>query len=441
MDVPLLWPILLQIVLIGLNAVFACAEIAVLSVSEPKLKLMAAEGDKRARRLLNLTEVPAKFLATIQVAITLSGFLGSAFAADNFAELLVGGLAKIGVILPRSVAVVLITVILSYFTLVFGELVPKRLAMKKTEPIALALSGLLSFVAKAFRPLVYLLTVSTNGVMRLFGISPEQDEEEVTEEEIRMMVNAGSESGSIDREEQQLIQNVFEFNDIQIGEICTHRISTDVLWLEEDKAASIAGWAAVIHDTRRSNYPVCGESIDDIIGILSAKDYFRLQSESADPETILSEALHPAVFVPATLSADVLFRNMRASGNYFAVVLDEYGGMDGVISLRDLVEQLVGELNEEDDQPDETERLEKQPDGSFLIGGMVLLDRAAEKLSVKLPIEEYDTFSGYLIGLLGYIPADGSSVSLETDDLLIETVEVREHRVEKAKVQRRKKDA
>lgn len=233
----ILWQLLLQVLLIGLNAVFACAEIAVLSVSETKLERMAADGNRKAARLRKLTVQPARFLATIQVAITLSGFLGSAFAADNFSELLVQWLVGLGVGIPAktldTISVILITIILSYFTLVFGELVPKRLAMKKSEQLALGMSGLISAISKFFAPLVWLLTVSVNGVLRLLHVDPEGDEEEVSEEEIRMMVDAGSERGAIDPEEQSFIQNVFEFDNLTAGEIATHRTEVDLLWLDE----------------------------------------------------------------------------------------------------------------------------------------------------------------------------------------------------------------
>ena len=213
MEDPLLWQIVLQVVLIALNAVFACAEIAVISMNDNRLAQLAAQGDKRAVRLARLTSQPAKFLATIQVAITLSGFLGSAFAADNFSDRLVGWLVNLGVTIPAStldaVSVVVITLILSYFTLVFGELVPKRIAMKKAESLALGMATLISAVAKVTSPIVWVLTASTNGILRLCGIDPNSEDDEVSEEEIRMMVDVGNQKGVIDLQERDIIQNVF----------------------------------------------------------------------------------------------------------------------------------------------------------------------------------------------------------------------------------------
>lgn len=268
----IIWQIVLQIVLIALNAVFACAEIAVLSVSDAKLAILVESGNKRAKRLAKLTKQPARFLATIQVAITLAGFLASAFAAENFAQYIKQLIPNI----PESLCIIVITILLSYVTLVFGELVPKRVAMKKSESLALSISGLLNFVSTIFAPLVWLLTVSTNGVLRLMHIDPNGDDEEVTEEEIRMMVDAGGEKGTIDRSEQEIIQNVFEFDDLTAGEIATHRTDIVILWEEDDDKE----WEKTIYEHRYSQFPVCGESVDDVIGILNSKDYFRLADRS-----------------------------------------------------------------------------------------------------------------------------------------------------------------
>ncbi len=425
-----IWAILLQLIMLGLNAYFACAELAVISVNENHLHKMIEEGDKRAAKLKKLTEVPTKFLSTIQIAITLSGFLGSAYAADNFADSLIGLLAKIGVPLPRSIAVLIITILLSYITLVLGELVPKRLAQTRTEQIALAMAGTLSMVAKIFTPLVWLLTASTNGVLRLLHIDPNQQDDDVSEEEIRMMVDAGSEKGVIEASEQEMIHNVFAFNDISVEELCTHRTDVAVLWKEDP----VEEWENVIHESRHSVFPVCGESIDDILGVLSAKDYFRLSREGLSQQEILQKALRPASFVPNTIKADVLFRNMKKSGNYFAVVLDEYGGVDGIITLRDLIEQLVGDLNEEEDG-ERVEDIVQLTENSWKIQGLTTLDDVQEALGVPLPVDEYDTFSGYIFGLLGQIPTDNSQFALDAGPLHITVESVKEHRVEEALVQ------
>ena len=243
---PLWAQLLLQVVLIMINAVFASAEIAIVSMNDVKLEKLARNGNKKAKRLVKLTSKPASFLATIQVAITLSGFLGSAFAADNFSEILVDFILKTGVTVSRStldtIAVIVITMILSYLTLVFGELVPKRIAMRKTENLALSVSGLISVISKIFAPLVWLLTVSTNIVLRCLGIDPNAQDEEVSEEEIRMLVDVGSEKGIIDKDEKMMITNIFDFNDKECGEFSTHR--TDIIGLNADE--TVENWNEII---------------------------------------------------------------------------------------------------------------------------------------------------------------------------------------------------
>lgn len=427
---PLIWQLILQVVLIALNAIFACAEIAILSINEQKLAKMAQEGNKRAVKLARLTSEPARFLATIQVSITLAGFLGSAFAADNFAERLVVWLVGIGCPIPRSmlntICVVLITLILSYFTLVFGELVPKRVAMRKSEAVAMGISGIVGGISTAFKPIVSLLTVSTNAVLRLMHIDPNAEDETVTEEEIRMMVDAGEENGAIDASEKEIIQNVFAFDDLTAGEIATHRTDVNVLWTEE----SMEEWEATIHESRHTLYPVCGETADDVLGLLNAKDYFRLDDKSR--ENVMN-LIRPAYFVPETVKADVLFRNMRKTRNRIAIVLDEFGGMRGVITLNDLLEQIVGDL-EDDDDPIQQKDVERIDSNTWSISGTATMDDVSEQLEIELPVDEYETFGGFVFGNLGMIPDDGTTDELDACDLHIRIQEVTDHKLVRALV-------
>ena len=427
--------ILLQIILIALNAIFACAEIAVLSISEMKLERMTQQGDKRARRLFALTQEPARFLATIQVAITLSGFLGSAFAADNFSEPLVDWVMSLGLALPRAtldtIAVVLITLILSYFTLVFGELVPKRLAMKRPEAIGLGISGLVYGISRFFKPLVWLLSVSTNATLRLLGIDPNEADEAVSEEEIRMMVDAGSEKGAIDQQEREFIENVFEFDDLTARDIATHRVEAVILYLEE----SMEDWAAVIHDSRHTLYPVCDGSADNVVGILNAKDYFRLDGKSREEVMAI---VRPPFFVPETIRADILFRKMKKSRSPMAVVLDEYGGMVGIITMNDLIEELVGDLGEESEELEAAEpHIRRLDESSWAVHGNVELWELEEALNLRFNQDEVDTFTGLVFSELDMIPGDGQqSLRLELDGLIIDILDIREHQVYYAKISR-----
>ncbi len=430
-DSTILFMILLQVVLIALNAVFACAEIAFISMNDTKLARMASQGDKRAVRLVRLTSQPARFLATIQVAITLSGFLGSAFAAENFSGVLVDLVVGLGVTIPvhilDSIAVVLITIILSYFTLVFGELVPKQVAMRKAEALALGLSGLISGIAKIFAPLVSFLTLSTNGVLRLLGIDPNAEEDNVSEEEIRMMVDAGSEKGTIDHEEREFIQNVFEFDDLAAEELVTHR--TDVVMLDTEDCMEV--WGDTIYNTRHTLYPVCDGTADNIVGILNAKEYFRLKDKSR--EFVMQNAVRPAYFVPDTVRADVLFRNMKRERQTLAVVLDEYGGMTGIITMNDLVEQLVGDLVD-DTNMDEEQVIEAVQEGVWRVHGSALLEDVAEVTKVALPYEEFDTFNGLIFHTLGNIPEDGVDIEVDVCGLNVNVTQIQNHQVEMAVV-------
>lgn len=422
--------ILLQILLIMLNAVFACAEIAIISINDNKLAKMATDGDKRALRLVHLTDKPARFLATIQVAITLSGFLGSAFAAENFSEDLVNWLVSLGVTIPVDVldsfAVVFITIVLSYFTLVFGELVPKQVAMRKAEPIALALSGLISGIAKVFAPLVSFLTLSTNGILRLFRIDPNVQDDKVSEEEIRMMVDVGSEKGTIDHEERNFIQNVFEFDDLSANELLTHR--TDVVMIDLEDSEEV--WRDTIYTNRHTLYPVCDGTADRIVGVLNSQDYFRLEEKTK--ENIMQYAVKTPYFVPDTVKADTLFSNMKKEHHTLAIAMDEYGGMSGIITINDLVEQLVGDLGSQEESVEFP--IEQIDSNSWKIQGNTLLDEVSEELGVTLEGEEFDTFSGFVLHAVGSIPEDGTVIELTVAGIHIREAKIINHQVERAVV-------
>ncbi len=422
-------PIMLQLILILVNAIFASAEIAVISMNDNKMAKMAIEGDKRAIKLTKLTLQPSYFLSVIQVGITLAGFFGSAFAADNFASRLTELLIRMGVNLPAStlntLSVVVITLILSYFTLVFGELVPKRVGMKNAEKLALFMSGMLFSISKFFSPLVWLLTASTNGVLRLIGIDPNSEDEEVTEEDIRMMVDVGSEKGSINANEKEMIQNVFEFDNKTAEEVMTHRTEVDILWLDEADEE----WAQKITNSRHTRYPVCDGSADNIIGVLNVKDYFRLIDKSR--ENVMSKAIKAAYYVPETVRTDVLFQNMKKTRNHFAVVFDEYGGMSGVITMNDLLEQIVGNFDDDYLNP-EPPSIEKLDDDTWKIKGSAYLEDVSKQLGIRLPDEDFDTFGGLVFGVLGIIPEDGSTMELDEYGLKIKVTEIKGRRLETA---------
>lgn len=421
--------LLLQILLIALNAVFACAEIAVISVNENKLDSLAEQGNKSAKKLRKLTSQPARFLATIQVAITLSGFLGSAFAADNFSDRLVGwivddlGFTAISRATLNTLSVILITLILSYFTLVFGELVPKRVAQRKAEALALKMAPMISFISKLFAPIVSLLTHSTNGILRLMRIDPNANDAQVSEEDIRMMADAGSRKGAIAEEENEIIQNVFEFDDLTAGEIATHRTDVTVLWADD----SDEEWAKTIQSSQYTRYPICSGSVDNVVGVLNAKYYFRLSNRRR--ETVLKYAVRPVYLVPESVKADLLFRNMKANRTSFAVVLDEHGGMEGIVTMNDLVERLVGELEECDISPEKAPDIELLEEGVWKIRGELEISEMEKEMGIELPEGDYDTFNGLIYSLLNAIPDDGSTFETEFGNLSIHVTDIQNHQV------------
>ncbi|MDR2701755.1 MAG: hemolysin family protein, partial [Spirochaetaceae bacterium] len=406
----LLWQLLLQLVLIGCNAVLSCAEIALISVNTVKLEKLAAGGNHRAKQLLKLTGKPAQFLAAIQVGITLAGFLGSAFAAGNFSgrfsAVLNRALFNAGLYLSPKViniiSLILITAVLSFFTLVLGELVPKRIALRRGEKLALALSPAVTIIVHAFTPAVWLLTKSANFLLRLLRIDPDAEDKTITEEEIRLLVDAGSERGSIAAGEKEIIHNVFEFNDKTAEEVMTHRRDAALLWLKDNDE----DWERTITQTRHNFYPVCGDTVDDIRGVLCARDYLGLKDRSR--AAVTEKAVRPAQFVPCTVGTHVLFRKMKTQRNHFALVLDEYGCLDGIVTMNDLLECLVGDIAEEDDLP-ESPLIEKMGPDLWKVSGMASLDKLGKETGVTFSKAEnnYDTFAGLVFTLLGRIPDDG----------------------------------
>lgn len=432
-ETSLIWLILLQLVFIFLNAIFACAEIAVISMNDNRLAQLTAAGDRRAQRLSRLTAQPAGFLATIQVGITLVNLLSSAVATENFSDRLSDWFLQLGLAVPKTAVHILsmtvITILLTYFTVLLGELIPKRLAMKKAESIALGMSGLIYWVSKAFTPAVWLFTVSTNGLLRLMGVDPNSAEDSDPEEEIRMLLDAGKQQGTIQPEEQSMIQNIFEFDDLSAEDLMTHRTEVVLLWLEE----SDEQWEQTIYRNRHSAYPICDGSPDKVVGILDAGRYLRLKDTSR--KSVMLHAVKPAYFVPESVRADVLFQTMKKTHTYFAVVVDEYGGMSGVVTISDLLEQLVGDLDEDDDSLAKAQpAIQRLDDLTWCIRGVAPLDEVSARLGVSLPAEEYESFNSFVFSLLGMIPSDGSTPELEACGLTIKVTQIRGHRLESAVV-------
>ena len=416
--------ILINIVLIFVNAFFASSEIAVISLNKTKLRFMADDGDKVAKRLLKLAETPTSFLSTIQIGITLAGFLNSAFAADNFASVIADWVCNdlkwtTNYTLVNTIAVILVTIILSYFTLILGELVPKRLAMQKSYGVARVTSRVIVPLSVIMKPFIWFLTKSTNLCLRIMRLKVEDEEEKVTEEEIKMMVDRGEETGTVEEKEKEWIENIFEFNDTTVKEIMTPAYGVTYL-LENDSKEKIEN---IIRETKFSRYPVCKTGLNDVIGILHIKDYFLNKDKK------ISDILRPAYLVPETTLADDLFNKLKEKKNTFAVVIDEYGNASGILTMEDLLEEIVGKIYDEHDTKERDEMVEVSP-GKYLISGEMNVSDLASKLDVELEENEsYDTVGGLILSCLDYVPNDGTSLTVEKDGLVFEVIKVLHRRI------------
>lgn len=394
--------ILLQIILIALNAFFAATEIAVISLNEKKVRALAEDGNKKAVKMLKIIEEPTQFLSTIQIGITLAGFLGSAFAADNFAEILSAAISKAfnlsadNTKIINTVAVVLVTLILSYFTLIFGELVPKRIAMKHKEKLANSVCGIISFLAAVLKPIIWFLTISTNAVLRLVGIDPHEKEEPVSEEDIVLMLDAGADEGSLDHDDIEYIKNVFKLDKMTAEDVMTPRKS--VISISYD--ASDKEILEIIEEESYSRIPVYEDSPDKIIGILHACDYLLKRNEK---NFDLKSILHTPVFVPETVSLDVLFKDMQTDHNHLAVVVNEYGETSGIVTMEDILEEIVGEIWDERDE--EIDEFKKIGDNTYKVLCTASLEDFREFFKLE-DEEELDvsTVNGWITEITGIIP-------------------------------------
>ena len=415
--------IIVLAILILINAFFAATEIAFISLNDAKIEKQAKEGNKKAKQIKKMLREPSKFLATIQIGITLAGFLSSAFAADAFADDLapmLQNLMPLGLAVWRNISIILITIILSYFSLIFGELVPKRLAMRNSEKIAFGTIGIIRTISIITAPFVKLLTASTNGVSKLFGISG-TDEETVTEEEIRMMVDVGEEKGSIKEEEKELINNVFEFNDKVVSEIMIHRKDIYAIDINSD----IDNILKELDEYKYSRIPVYEENIDNIVGMLFIKDL--LANVNKKEKVKIAKIIREPYFVSENKPIDELFRDLQKNKHQLAIVLDEYGGTAGLVTMEDIIEELVGNIFDEYDE--EENEFEKIDDNTFLISGSVSIHDLRKILGVEIPEGEYDTLSGYLIELLGRIPLDDEKPVIETKRVTYKIEDYEEKRI------------
>ena len=427
--------IILLLVLILCNAFFAASEIAIITLNDNKLRKMAEGGHKKAAQVLALVADSSRFLATIQVGVTLAGFLTSASASQTLSEPLAAWFismvpsasAYAGTV--QSVSMVVITLVMSYFSLVFGELVPKRIAMQKAEKLAFGFIGILRVVATVFRPFVKFLSLSTNAMVRLFGMDPHADEEPVTEEEIRMLVDVGEEKGVIEGVQKDMINNIFEFDDLTAGEIMTPR--TDVVALDIEDTLQEA--LTIAMEEGFSRIPVYEEDIDHIIGILHIKDLLPFVGKKMPSDVTLRGLMRETYFVPETKHCGDLFSEMTAKRMQMAVVVDEYGGVAGILSMEDLLESIVGSMQDEFD--DEEEEITQIDENAFEVDGSISMEELEDLLHRPMPEGDYETVAGFLMQQLGRIPEPDEHPQVQVENVMFTVQLMDDRRIEEVHIE------
>ncbi|MCI8623612.1 MAG: HlyC/CorC family transporter [Provencibacterium sp.] len=423
----------LLILLILCNAFFSLSEMAVVSLGDSKLRRLAESGDKRAKQILWLVDEPSRFLSTIQVGVTLSGLLAAIVAADGLASPLSAVLAFIPLQAQtlHGIALALIALLLSFFVLVFGELIPKRLGMLHSEAVAFRLSGVLTVIYRIEKPFAVLSSAAANGILRLFGINPREEPERVTEEGIRMMVDAGNEKGVIEQSEKDMIDNIFEFDDRTAGDVMTHR--TELLAVDAGEKISEIIPKAV--ERGFSRLPVYEEDIDNIIGILYVKDMLPFIGREDYDNVPIRSVMREAMYVPESNRCGDLLRAFKENKVQMAIVVDEYGGTSGVVTMEDLLEAIVGNIQDEYDN--EEEEIQKVCDTIYNFSGSVSLDEVGKRMDLDFGDDaDYDTLSGMMIDRLGHIPGEREHPSVKVEDVVFSVLKVSDRRIAKVQAER-----
>ena len=429
----LVFQILLLLILILVNAFFAMSEMAVVSLNDAKIEKMAEDGHKKAKLILKLTKNPTRFLSTIQIGVTLAGFLTSASAATAFAEMLTNAITSsfdVPENIVSPVAVVLITLVMSYFSLVLGELAPKRIGMQVPEKIAFAVAKPLLVISKITAPFVKFLSLSTNGVVRLLGFDPNANEEVVTEEEIRMMVDVGGEKGVIEDTQKEMINNIFEFDDMDAGDIMTHR--TDVVAADINDI-TLEDFMNLAIEHGRSRIPLFDEDIDNIVGIVYVKDLLKFVGKEVKAKGTLKNIMREPYFIPETKSCGELFKEMSSKRIQMAVVVDEYGGTAGIVTLEDIVEAIMGNIQDEYDV--EEEEISKIDENTFTVDGTIDIEEIDELIGKELPEGDYETLAGFIMDELQCIPKNGEMNEVVFENVKFTVLSVEDRRIEKIKVE------
>ena len=408
----------IALALLAFVALFRVAKISVDEANEARLQKFVDNGGNRAARVMWLLDNKSRFHATVNFVLVLLITAISTLVCDSVYYF---------VTTHRSVTAVLSLLAADILIVIFGIYTPGKFAKKTADNTSLVLSGISKASVYILSPIIIVLTAVSNLLLRLMRINPDTaDEEDVTEEEIRMMVDIGSSSGAIDPEEKEMINNIFEFDDTPAKDIMTHRTDVEFLWIEDD----IDTWDKSMLETNHSIYPVCDESVDNIIGVLASKDFYRLLRTEENPD--VHSLLKTPFFIPESIKADELFRQMQKNKTHFAVVLDEYGGLGGIITISDLLEEIVGTLSSDTDEVEED--IVQLDTNTWKISGGTDIDLVSETIGIELPVEEYNTFAGMILGELGTIPEDGTTPELEAYGLAIKVLKIEDHRIEESKV-------
>ena len=417
---------LVIILLTGINAFFSGAEMAIVSINKNKLKILVEEGNKKAIMLDRLLEEPSKFLSTIQVGITLAGFFASASAATGLSKYLSSYLQKLNIPYSSQISIILIKFLLSYITLVFGELIPKRLALRSSEKIALFSIEIIVAISKIFSPFVKFLTFSTNIVLSILRMKDDNLEEKVSKEEIRSLVEVGREHGIINEVEKEMIENIIEFDEKIAREIMIPRTKVFLV----DKNITIEELFAKKEIGRYSRIPVYDGEADNIIGVLLTKELMMEAYKKGFENVVLSDILQEAYFVPETKNVNELFNELQVEKKHIAMLIDEYGGFSGIVTLEDLIEEVMGNIYDEYDTDDSS--IKKLSADKYLINGELFLNDINDYFHIELESRHYDTLSGLIIENIGYIPEDNEDIPpIIMDNMMFKPQRVKDKKIEK----------
>lgn len=421
--------LIIVFILTGLNAFFAGAEMAMVSTSKSKIKRLADKGDKRAKLVQNFQEDETKFLSTIQIAITLAGFFSSGSAAASLTEPLGGFLNKvIGINFnyASKIAFVTVTLLLALFTLIFGELVPKRVALQNPDSFSLHSVKVVNVVSKIFTPLISFLTFSTNLVMKILRMDDEGAEEKVTKEEIKALIKKGQSTGTLNNKEVEMINSIIEFNNKTAKEIMTPKINVFAI----DYLQPIDQYLPTLIEMEYSQIPIYEDDIDNIIGVMRTKDFLKAGLNQGYKNVDIKDILLEPYLVPESKNVGELLKEMQLSKIHFAILIDEFGGFAGIVSLKDLVEEVMGDLEDERIDPE----IQKIDDSTYIVNGLITIDDLNDKLNLNLVSDNYETLSGYLIDIIGYIPKDGEGQTIEQDHLIFKIENIKKKRIDKVKL-------